>query len=67
MEGTTRRFREEAAWRVVDDTIHFTTTNSNLRKVEHSPEEDTYELLSVTPDEFSYQSEKKVWVYKRVK
>jgi len=67
MEGITRRFREEAAWRVVDDTIHFTTTNSNLRKLEQPPEEETYKLLSLTPDEFSYQGEKKVWVYKRVR
>ncbi len=66
-EGITRRFREEAVWRVVDDTIHFTTTNSNLRKLEQPSEEETYKLLSLTPDEFSYQSEKKVWVYKRVR
>jgi len=66
-EGSTRRFREEAIWRVVDDTIHITTTNSNLRKVEQPPEEETCKLLSITPAEFSYQTEKKVWVYKRVR
>ncbi len=65
--GTTRQFREEGTWRIVDDTFRMTITNSTMQKVEQPPEEETYKLLSSTLDEFSYQTEKRVWVYRRKK
>jgi hypothetical protein len=63
---TNRQYVSEGTWRVLDNRYCVTLTNSTLEKVT-KPEEESYKLISSTPEEFSYQTEKRLWLYKRKK